>query len=461
VVITDQLDADLDWSSFELTEIGFGDQFILVPPDTQHFETSVPVNYNETDFEVHIVVDLDLATGRVTACFYSIDPDTGLPPTVDIGFLLPEDGTGRGMGHISYIIQPKADLTTGTEIRNVALISFDGQPQIATNQVNPHDPSQGTDPSKECLNTIDAGVPTSQVSALPPVVYTTNFNVTWTGTDDPNGSGIAGHDIYVSDNGSPFTLWLARTAPTQSTFTGTSHHTYAFYSIARDNVGNVEPAPATPDVSVAINVPPGADFSASPNTGNEPLTVTFTDLSTCEDGIISWLWDFGDGMTSAETNPTHQYAHDGTYTATLTVTETDSDSDTETKASYITVSDTGPTAEFSASPSTGNELLTVTFSDQSTSYDGITSWLWDFGDGQTGTERNPTHQYAQDGTYTVSLTVTEADGSSGTESKTNYITVEKARGEELPLWTWVVIGIGGLVVVGGVLIGLRRRLFSR
>jgi RHS repeat-associated protein len=461
VVITDQLNNNLDWSTFELTDIGFGDQFIVVPPDTRHFETTVSLSYNSVDFEVHIVVDLDLATGRLTACFYSIDPDTGLPPTVDIGFLPPEDGTGRGMGHISYIINTKTDLTTGTEIRNIALISFDNQPAIATNQVNPHDPSQGTDPSKECLNTIDAGAPTSQVSALPPVAYTTNFNVTWTGTDDMNGSGIASYDIYVSDDSGPFTLWLVRTALSQSTFTGTSHHTYAFYSIARDNVGNVEPVPAIPDASVAVNVAPSADFSASPTTGNEPLTVTFTNLSASEDGIISWLWDFGDGTNSAETNPIHQYAHDGTYTVALIVTEADSDSDTETKASYITVSDTGPTADFSASPTTGNEPLTATFTDQSTSYDGIASWLWNFGDGQMGTERNPTHQYAQDGTYTISLTVIEADGSSDTESKINYITVEKAHGEGLPLWTWVLIGIGGLVVVGVALVRLRRRVFGR
>jgi hypothetical protein len=169
VVITDQLNSNLDWNSLEFTEIGFGDQFISAPSGSQHYETSVPVNYNGVDFEVQIVVDLNLATGRLTAQFFSIDPNTGLPPAVDIGFLPPENGTGRGMGHISYIIQPKTDLLTGTEIRNVALISFDNQPQIATNQVDPHNASKGTDPAKECLNTIDAGVPTSQVNSFPGV----------------------------------------------------------------------------------------------------------------------------------------------------------------------------------------------------------------------------------------------------------------------------------------------------
>ena len=168
---------------------------------------------------------------------------------------------------------------------------------------------------------------------------------------------------------------------------------------------------------------PAADFSATPTSGTEPLTVVFADLSSSYDGIVSWLWDFGDGQTSMEQNPTHVYAQDGTYAVTLTVTEADADSDTETKASYVTVSGTGPAADFSATPTSGTEPLTVVFTDASTSYDGIVSWLWDFGDGQTSTEQNPTHVYAQDGTYTVTLTVTEADADSDTETKASYVTV--------------------------------------
>jgi RHS repeat-associated protein len=253
-VITDQLDSELDWATLQFTEIGFGDQFILVPSDTQHFETVVPVTYSGVDFEVNIVVDLELTSGRVTAHFYSIDPETGLPPTVDIGFLPPEDGTGRGMGHISYIIEPKPGLSTGTEIRNIALISFDYQPEIATNQVDPHDPSQGTDPTKECPNTIDAGSPTSQVNELPSEINTVSFPVTWTGSDDSGGSGISSYDIYVSDNSGPFNPWLNDTTNLSSEFIGSVGHTYSFYSIATDNVGNIEDAPLEPDAATTVEV---------------------------------------------------------------------------------------------------------------------------------------------------------------------------------------------------------------
>ena len=168
---------------------------------------------------------------------------------------------------------------------------------------------------------------------------------------------------------------------------------------------------------------PAANFSATPLSGAEPLTVAFTDTSASHDGIVSWLWDFGDGQTSTDQNPNHEYARDGLYTISLTVTEADADSDLETKTGFITVSDTGPAADFSATPLSGAEPLTVAFTDTSTSYDGIVSWLWDFGDGQTSTDQNPNHEYARDGIYTVSLTVTEADADSDLETKTGFITV--------------------------------------
>ncbi|QKS29606.1 MAG: tandem-95 repeat protein [Candidatus Accumulibacter similis] len=252
VTITDQLDPDLDWSTFALTEIGFGDHLITVPTNAQHYETTVPIHYNSQDFDVQIEAGINLATGQVYAHFYSIDPDTSLPPDVLTGFLPPEDGTGRGMGHVSYLIDQKPGLATGTEIRNIALIVFDGQPAIATNQVDPHDPAKGTDPAKEALNTIDAGAPTSSVTALSPTRTRPDFLVQWTATDDAGGSGVASHDIYVSTDGGSYVLWKDDITATSATFTGQAGHSYAFYSVAQDHVGNTEAAPATPDAATQV-----------------------------------------------------------------------------------------------------------------------------------------------------------------------------------------------------------------
>ena len=161
---------------------------------------------NGMTFQVEVELGLHAATGEVYAQFVSIDPKTGLPPEVLTGFLPPEDGTGRGMGFFTYTIKPKANLPTGTEIDNVALVTFDRGETIATNQVDPHDPSKGTDHAKEAFVTIDAGSPTSKVAALPAKVAPGDLPLTLPGSDDPGGSGIAYYDVYVSTDGSAFHL---------------------------------------------------------------------------------------------------------------------------------------------------------------------------------------------------------------------------------------------------------------
>ena len=133
----------------------------------------------------------------------------------------------------------------------MALISFDGQTIIATNQIDPEDASQGTSPDREALNTIDAGSPTSSVQSLPDE-SPLGFFVAWTGSDDPGGSGVATFDIYISDNGGPFTLWLDDTSSTSASFTGVLGHEYAFYSVATDHVGHEQPTPTGPQATTTV-----------------------------------------------------------------------------------------------------------------------------------------------------------------------------------------------------------------
>ena len=252
VAITDQLDANLDWGTLELTGLGFGETNIAIPANSQYFATTVPVTENGKSFDVQVEVQFDSGTGLLTATFQSIDPSTQLPPDLLTGFLPPEDGTGRGMGYISFIVDPKAGLPTGDEIRNVARITFDANPAIATDQVDEDDPSKGIDAAKQSLNTIDSGAPTSSVSPLPPVETSTKFTVSWSGQDDTGGSGIAFYDIYVSEDGGPFTPLLLNFAGTTATFTGLNGHTYSFYTVATDNVGQVETPHSNPDTTTQI-----------------------------------------------------------------------------------------------------------------------------------------------------------------------------------------------------------------
>ncbi len=107
------------------------------------------------------------------------------------------------------------------------------------------------------------------------------------------------------------------------------------------------------------------------------------------------------------------------YTVSLTATGPGG-SDTHVKTDYITVHYPAPSAAFSGLPTSGPPPLNVTFNDLSA--DSVNTWLWDFGDGGTSGLQNPTHQYANTGTYTVSLTVT-GPGGDDVEIKPDYITV--------------------------------------
>ena len=167
-------------------------------------------------------------------------------------------------------------------------------------------------------------------------------------------------------------------------------------------------------VIVEDDAPVSADFSADITSGDPPLEVAFTDLST---GIpTSWSWDFGDGDTSNERNPTHTYQDPGTYEVELTVTDSESD-DTETKVGYVNIP---PQPEFTADVTSGDTPLEVNFTDQTVGT--VTTYAWDFGDGGVSSLQNPTHTYTTPGLYTVSLEV-EGPGGEKTETKTGYVSI--------------------------------------
>ena len=107
-------------------------------------------------------------------------------------------------------------VATGTEIRNVAWITFDQQPAIATDWVDPHNPEAGVDTNKQALVTIDADIPTSSVASLLALATNATFTVSWTGTDI--GTGVAGYDVYVQTNYGLWNLWLANTPLTSALF---------------------------------------------------------------------------------------------------------------------------------------------------------------------------------------------------------------------------------------------------
>lgn len=226
---------------------------------------------------------------------------------------------------------------------------------------------------------------------------------------------------------------------------------------------------------------PTASFSYSPTDVSVGDPIQFTDESTDEDGSISsWSWDFGDGEISTEQNPTHVYDEAGNYTVELTVTDYNDLSDTTTAQievqeedyQYFTATNgehenngraysefnwfddddyyaegsddylgsesdettlrkveeghyelvERPEANFTFTPENPDVDETVDFDDGSIEGDEtIVEWSWDFGDGETSAEQNPTYTYEEEGDYTVELTVTDANGLSDTVASDIFV----------------------------------------
>lgn len=147
-----------------------------------------------------------------------------------------------------------------------------------------------------------------------------------------------------------------------------------------------------------------------------PLTVNFTDTTA---SAVSWDWDFGDGSTSTQQNPTYTYNSPGSYDVSLTVTNANGCASTDTLVDMIQI--TEPDPDIDADVRQGCIPLTVNFTDQSTTADPIVSWFWDFGDGNTSTQQNPTNTFVNPDMYDITLTVTTASGCVVTETFNNYI----------------------------------------
>lgn len=206
-------------------------------------------------------------------------------------------------------------------------------------------------------------------------------------------------------------------------------------------------------------------------------TARFSDSSTDDKGITNYAWQFGDGASSTNQNPSHTYSVAGDYNVTLTVTDTKGQ--TNSKTQRVTISDGNSggcngLANWSAATayqvgdkvayqsnqyeatwwSTGAQPdvytnvwkrtgacsgggenqapvanftfntsgLNVTFSQSASDDKGVVSYAWDFGDGVTSSATNPSHSYTQAGSYTVSLTVADSEGLTNTKSQPVTVT---------------------------------------
>jgi hypothetical protein len=135
-------------------------------------------------------------------------------------------------------------------------------------------------------NSIDVTAPSSHVVQLPALIGTPSFAVSWAGTDI--GSGIQYYSIYVSDNGGSYTEWQTNTTSTGATYSGVVGHKYSFYSLATDNVNNVETAKTSADTTVQVVpiVATSTSLAASTNPANLGASATFTASVTPASGNV-------------------------------------------------------------------------------------------------------------------------------------------------------------------------------
>ena len=126
--------------------------------------------------------------------------------------------------------------------------------------------------------TMDFTPPTSTVSALAASMPSASFTVSWSGSDNAGGSGIAGYNVYVSDNGGQYTPWITGSTATSATFNGHNGHSYGFFSVAADKAGNVQATPAAAEATttVSVRVVTSTALAASARTIVPGQTVTFT-----------------------------------------------------------------------------------------------------------------------------------------------------------------------------------------
>lgn len=244
------------------------------------------------------------------------------------------------------------------------------------------------------------------VAEATPLTGNAPLEVTFTGSNSTDDVGVVSYLWDFMDGGNTST-------EADPTYTFTTAGTYNVTLTVEDAEGLADTATITIVVTDGGNMPPVAVAIANPTTGAAPLSVIFNGENSFDDtGITSYLWNFDNGLTSTDVNPSYTFTADGTYNVTLTVTDTGGLTDTATVSIVVgAASNLPPVAVIEANPTNGNAPLVVDFIGRNSMDDfGVVSYTWNFGGGNTSTEVDPSFTFTTTGVYTVVLTVVDAEG---------------------------------------------------
>ena len=211
---------------FRVKDFGLGQFAFTVPYNTASYFNTITLP-DSFGYNVQVTAGVNVQTNQAIWVFQTIDPKTGLPP-VDplIGFLKINDSIGSGQGYVNYTIQPSSAANSGDSIKAKATIVFDINQPIVTPTI---------------FNRIDKDAPVSTVNYLAPVTGILTVPLTIYGYDELHGSGVAYYELYVSTDSGAFIHTGDYVPGELIPFMGQEGFTYAFFSIAVDNVGHVEP----------------------------------------------------------------------------------------------------------------------------------------------------------------------------------------------------------------------------
>jgi PKD repeat protein len=199
-------------------------------------------------------------------------------------------------------------------------------------------------------------------------------------------------------------------------------------------------SPGNDTLNVVITIGLTANFTYQPLNPKSGDVITFIDTSESDIPLINWTWDFGDGsMLSYEKNTSHSYSSAGIFHVTHTVKKTSNISDTISKGITVTSSSGSwnpPPMPHPRNRPPCTKINVPTYGQQSQliicngsgSYDPdgvIVSYIWDFGDGTIENGVVVTHSYARIGNYTITLMITDNNGSTSSNSTMIFIAEEK------------------------------------
>jgi PKD repeat protein len=248
------------------------------------------------------------------------------------------------------------------------------------------------------------------VTSSPPLLQGQSLNFDASNSLASPGATITSYTWDFGDNSAP-----------ETTGNPTASHTYPQYGSYTVSLTVTDTSHATATTTQVVLVhehPPTASFTvqtALPLAG-QPVLFDGSSSSDPDGPITSYSWNFGDGGTAGGATLSHTYTSYGTYSVTLTVTVADGQTASTTKQVVVKSVPAAAFAVLTGNPAVGRPVVFdgSRSSDPTTS---IVSYSWDFGDGATGTGSIPSHAYSTYGTYTVTLTITDANGLSNSTSQ--------------------------------------------